>query len=90
MGFCLSQSHTDSLVDLQELSAQDKGMGNRRAVAGFRGVIAVGYSNAVVGVLMPRGLSSEGHPSGSVNPVTSLVRFHTTECTLQRHQCSVA
>ena len=65
--------YTRHVTVLQELSAQDKGMGSRRAVAGFRGVVAVGYSNAVVGVLMPRGLSSDGHPSGSVNPV-ALIR----------------
>ena len=48
-------------------------MGSMRAVAGFRGVVAVGYSNAVVGVLMPRGLSSDGHPSGSVYPAMTSV-----------------
>ena len=53
----------------QEGGAQGKGMGSIRALAAFRGVVAVGYSTAVVGVLMPRGLSADGHPSGSVPPL---------------------
>ena len=40
-------------------------LGSSRAVAAFRGVVAVGTSSSIVGVLMPRGLSADGHPSGS-------------------------
>ena len=39
--------------------------GSSRAVAAFRGVVAVGTSSSIVGLLMPRGLSADGHPSGS-------------------------
>ena len=53
---------------LQESSVQGTPMGSSRAVAAFRGVVAVGTSNGVVGVLMPRGLSADGHPSGYALP----------------------
>ena len=43
-------------------------LGSSRAVAAFRGVVAVGTSSSIVGVLMPRGLSADGHPSGSAPP----------------------
>ena len=44
-------------------------LGIGKAVAAFRGVVAVGTSSSIVGVLMPRGLSADGHPSGSTpNP----------------------
>ena len=42
-------------------------LGSSRAVAVFRGVVAVGTSIGIVGVLMPRGLSADGHPSGSAS-----------------------
>ncbi len=54
---------------LQEYFAVGGSLGSSRAVAAFRGVVAVGTSSGVVGVLMPRGLSADGHPSGQARVV---------------------
>lgn len=54
---------------LQEYFALGSSLGSSRAVAAFRGVVAVGTSSGVVGVLMPRGLSADGHPSGQARVV---------------------
>lgn len=54
---------------MQEFFAVGGSLGSSRAVAAFRGVVAVGSSRGVVGVLMPRGLSADGHPSGQARVV---------------------
>ena len=59
----------DKLDLLQEYFALGGSLGSSRAVAAFRGVVAVGTSSGVVGVLMPRGLSADGHPSGQARVV---------------------
>lgn len=54
---------------VQEYFALGGSLGSGRAVAAFRGLVAVGTSNGVVGVLMPRGLSADGHPNGQARVV---------------------
>ncbi|KAL0018560.1 hypothetical protein WJX77_004866 [Trebouxia sp. C0004] len=59
----------DLMSAFQEYVALGGSLGSNRAVAAFRGVVAVGTSSGVVGVLMPRGLSADGHPSGQARVV---------------------
>ncbi|KAA6422788.1 MAG: hypothetical protein FRX49_07323 [Trebouxia sp. A1-2] len=59
----------DLMPAFQEYFALGSSLGSSRAVAAFRGVVAVGTSSGVVGVLMPRGLSADGHPSGQARVV---------------------
>ncbi|KAL0048183.1 hypothetical protein WJX82_009442 [Trebouxia sp. C0006] len=59
----------DLMPAFQEYFALGGSLGSSRAVAAFRGVVAVGTSSGVVGVLMPRGLSADGHPSGQARVV---------------------
>lgn len=54
---------------LQDYFAMGGTLGSSRAVAAFRGVVAVGTSSGVAGVLMPRGLAADGHPSGQARVV---------------------
>lgn len=65
---CSLERPTPYMCTTQEFFSVDTpggaSLGSSRAVAAFRGVVAVGTSSGIVGVLMPRGLSADGHPSG--------------------------
>ena len=79
---------------MQEFFAQGTSMGtslgSSRAVAAFRGVVAVGTSSGISGVLMPRGLSTDGHPSGCLSAfacVSSQSKRHTVTTRASQGLC---
>ena len=65
---------------MQELLAEGGTLGSSRCVAAFRGVVCVGFSTGVVAVLMPRGLSTEGHPSKYGSCVRALSNPSNMKC----------
>ena len=54
----------ESLASFSELFAKRAFFGDKRAVASFRGAVAIGMSSGVLFVLMPRGLNAQGALTG--------------------------
>ena len=49
---------------LEDALSNHKAAGDKRCVAVFRGVFALGMSSSVIFVLMPRGVGADGQPKG--------------------------